>query len=129
VIVADCAAVVDALTGFPGTDDLRATLAEEDLHAPTLLDYEVVAALRGLVRGGHLSATRAYDALTDFDALSIRRWPSAAPLRRRALSLRDDLSANDAAYVALAEALRRPLVTRDSRLAHSGCHDAEIRVV
>jgi predicted nucleic acid-binding protein len=129
LIVADCAAVVDALTGLPGTDDLRATLAEEDLHAPTLLDYEVVSALRGLVRGGHLSATRAYDALTDFDALSIRRWPSAAPLRRRALSLRDDLSAYDAAYVALAEALRCPLVTRDSRLARSRGHDAEIRVV
>jgi hypothetical protein len=34
VIVADCAAVVDALTGLPGTDDLRVTLAEEDLHDP-----------------------------------------------------------------------------------------------
>ena len=34
MIVADCAAVVDALTGLPGTDDLRVTLAEEDLHAP-----------------------------------------------------------------------------------------------
>jgi predicted nucleic acid-binding protein len=129
VIVADCAAVVDALTGLPGTDDLRATLAEEDLHAPTLVDYEVVSALRGLVQAGHLSATRAYDALTDFDALPIRRWPSAAPLRRRALSLRDQVSAYDAAYVALAEALRCPLVTRDSHLAHSRGHDAEIRVV
>ena len=129
MIVADCAAVVDALTGFPGTDDLRATLAEEDLHAPTLLDYEVVSALRGLARRGHLGTSRAYDALTDFDALSIQRWPSAAPLRRRALSLRDDLTAYDAPYVALAEALGCPLVTRDSRLARSRGHDAEIRVV
>lgn len=129
MIVADCAAVVDALTGLPGTDDLRTTLAEEDVHAPTLVDYEVVSALRGLVQRGHLSVTRAYDALADFDALSIQRWPSAAPLRHRALSLRANLNAYDAAYVALAEALRCPLVTRDSRLAHSPGHDADIRVV
>jgi predicted nucleic acid-binding protein len=103
VIVADCAAVVDALTGFPGTDDLRVILAEEDLHAPILVDDEVVSALRGLVRGGHSSTSRAYDALTDFDALSIQRWASAAPLRRRACSLRDNLSAYDEAYVALAK--------------------------
>jgi predicted nucleic acid-binding protein len=129
VIVADCAAVVDALTGFPGTDDLRVILAEEDLHAPILVDDEVVSALRGLVRGGHLSASRAYDALADFDALSIQRWASAAPLRRRALTLRDNLSAYDAVYVALAEALQCPLVTRDSRLVRSRGHDVEIRVV
>jgi predicted nucleic acid-binding protein len=129
VIVADCAAVVDALTGFPGTDDLRVILAEEDLHAPILVDDEVVSALRGLVRGGHSSTSRAYDALTDFDALSIQRWASAAPLRRRALTLRDNLSASDAAYVALAEALQCPLVTRDSRLVRSRGHDVEIRVV
>ena len=129
MIVADSAALVDALTGFPGTDDLRATLAKEDLHAPTLVDYEIVSALRGLVQGRHLSTTRAYDALTDFDALSIQRWPSAPPLRRRALSLRENLTAYDAAYVALAEALRCPLVTRDSRLAHTRGHEVEIRVV
>jgi predicted nucleic acid-binding protein len=117
LIVADCAAVVDALTGLPGTDDLRATLAEEDLHAPTLLDYEVVSALRGLARGGHVSTSRAHDALTDFDALPIRRWTAGDGLRRRAYSLRDDLTAYDAAYVALAEALGSPLLTADRRLA------------
>ena len=128
MIVVDSAAVVDALTAFPGSEGLRAELADEDLHAPTLLDFEVTSALRGLTLGGHISPDRARDALTDFDVLAIQRWPSAAPLRLRALNLRDNLSAYDAAYVVLAEALRCPVLTRDSRLARSGGHDVEIRV-
>ncbi|MEJ7796936.1 MAG: PIN domain-containing protein [Solirubrobacteraceae bacterium] len=49
----------------------------------------------------------------------IQRWPAGDGLRRRALQLRDNLSAYDAAYVALAEALGCPLLTRDLRLAKS----------
>ncbi len=128
MIVVDSAAVVDALTGVEGTETLRAEMAGADLHAPTLLDFEVVSALRGLTLGGHLTPARARDALTDFDALTIRRWPSAAPLRRRAFSLRDNVSAYDAAYVVLAESLRCPVLTRDARLARSRGHDVEIRV-
>ena len=128
MIVIDCAAVVDALTAVNGSEDLRAALADEDLHAPTLLDFEVVSALRGLTLRNHITPARARDALTDFDALSIQRWPSAAPLRLRAFSLRDNLSAYDAAYVVLAEALQCPVLTRDTRLARSSGHDVEIRV-
>ncbi len=47
MIVVDASAVVDALSGHPGTDMLRARLASEELHAPTLLDHEVLSALRG----------------------------------------------------------------------------------
>jgi predicted nucleic acid-binding protein len=128
VIVVDSAAVVDALANVADSEDLRAEIANEDLHAPTLLDFEVVSALRGLTLGGHISPARARDALTDFDALSIQRWPSAAPLRLRAYSLRDNLNAYDAAYVALAEALQCPVLTRDTRLARSSGHNVEIRV-
>jgi predicted nucleic acid-binding protein len=46
----------------------------------------------------------------------IERWPASGPLRRRAVQLRHTISAYDAAYVALAEALQCPLVTRDARL-------------
>lgn len=49
-----------------GTDHLRARLAAEELHAPSLLDYEIVSALRGLTLAGHLSAARAQDLLGDF---------------------------------------------------------------
>ena len=119
MIVVDCAAVVDALTAVDGSDDLRALLASEELNSPTLLDFEVVSALRGLTLGGHLTAARAEDALTDFDDLEVRRWPSSDGLRRRAFQLRDNVSAYDAAYVTLAEALGCSLLTRDRRLARS----------
>lgn len=128
MIVIDCAAVVDAITFVEGSTALRDEVTGEELHAPDLLDYEVVSALRGLVLGGHLSAVRARDALSDFDDLPIRRWPSAAPLRLRAFDLRDNLSPYDAAYVVLAEALECPVLTRDARLGRSTGHDVEIRV-
>lgn len=129
MIVVDSAAMVDALTYVDGTEDLRAELAVEELHAPTLLDFEIVSALRGLTLGGQLSPARAQDALTDFDDLPIHRWPSGAALRSRAFSLRNNLTSYDAAYVCIAEALRCPLLTRDERLARSSGHNVEIRVL
>lgn len=120
--------MVDALTAAVGTEELRTCLATEDLHAPALLDFEIVSALRGLTLGGHLSAARAADALTDFDDLPIRRWASADALRRRTFQLRANLSSYDAAYIALAEALDCSLVTRDIRLARSNGHTARIEV-
>jgi predicted nucleic acid-binding protein len=128
VIVADSSALVDALATAPGTDELRAVLATEALHAPALVDFEVVAALRGLTLGGQISATRAQDLLSDFDDLQVQRWPAVDALRRRAFDLRDNISAYDASYVALAEALDCPLVTRDARLAGSRGHDARIEL-
>lgn len=124
----DAGAVVDALGSAPDAANLRRLLAEQELHAPTLLDYEVVSIVRGLVVGRRLSLARATDLLNDFEALGVRRWPSVAPLRTRALELRDNLSAYDAAYVALAEVLGCPLVTRDHRLARTAGHQAAIDV-
>lgn len=128
MIVVDSAAVVDALTAVEGSEDLRAHLASEELHAPALLDFEIVSALRGLTLGGQLSAARAEDALTDFEDLPVQRWPSGDALRRRVFSLRDNISAYDAAYVAVAEALECALLTRDARLARSGGHTVQIQV-
>ncbi|MEO6822780.1 MAG: type II toxin-antitoxin system VapC family toxin [Candidatus Nanopelagicales bacterium] len=124
----DCAALVDALSLAPGTEELRLFLATEELHAPSLLDYEIVSALRGLTRSGQLSADRALDLLTDFDDLPVQRWPPADALRRRAYQLRDNISAYDGAYVALAEALQCPLLTRDARLTRAAGHSAKIIV-
>lgn len=128
MIVVDCAAIVDVLTAVPDTGALRVRLAAEDLHAPMLLDVEFVAALRGLTRAGKLTAARAGDALADYDALPIHRWSADDALRRRAFSLRENLSAYDAAYVALAEALDCALVTRDARLARSSGHAVPVIV-
>ena len=128
MIVVDAAAVVDAITAVEGSDDLRAAFADGELAAPALLDFEVVSVLRGLTLRGHLSATRAEDALTDFDDLEIQRWPAVDGLRRRAFQLRHNLSASDAAYVALAEALSCTLLTRDVRLAKSSGHLVTVEV-
>jgi len=87
VIVVDCAAVVDALTAVNGSEDLRAALADEDLHAPTSLDFEVVSARGGLTLRNHITPARARDALSDFDALPIQRWPSGCAAALRASSL------------------------------------------
>ena len=129
MIVVDSAAVIDALSGVAGADALRARLASEELHAPDLLGYEVVSALRGLTLGGMLSEARALDLLTDFDDVPTHRWASADGLRRRAFALRHNVSAYDAAYLALAEALGCAVVTRDARLARSTGHQVEVVVL
>ncbi len=103
-------------------------LAKADLHAPAMLDYEVVSGLRHRTLRLELSATRAQDALTDFEDLSIRRWPLLDGLRRRVFSLRDVFTAYDASYVALAEALECPLVTRDLSLARAARDLVEVEV-
>ncbi|MCU4185580.1 type II toxin-antitoxin system VapC family toxin [Acidiferrimicrobium sp. IK] len=128
MIVVDAAAVVDVLTVAASTGALRSRLAGEELHAPSLLDFELVSALRGLTLRSRLSSARALDALADFEDLPLYRWPASEALRRRAFDLRHAVSAYDASYVALAEALECPLVTRDARLARSRGHDARIEV-
>ncbi|HEY3263155.1 MAG TPA: type II toxin-antitoxin system VapC family toxin [Pseudonocardiaceae bacterium] len=129
MIVVDAAAMVDALTMAPAAEAVHARMAAEDLHSPHLIDFEVVSGLRGLVLGRSLSAARAQDALIDFDDLPLTRWPAAGALRRRAFALRHNLSAYDAAYVALAEALGCPLLTRDARIARATGHTALVEVL
>lgn len=114
-IVVDTSVVVDALVGADGKD-LRAQLLGKDMHAPSLIDYEVMSALRGLALGGQLSEQRAWDAVGDFFDLRIRR-ASLGPLALEVWRLRHRVTAYDAAYAALADLLGVPLWTRDRRLA------------
>ena len=85
------------------------------LQAPTLIDYEVANALRGLVLGGALTPTRADQALEDFADIRIERHGLTRALTT-ILTLRDNFTAYDAAYVVLARALDAPLLTMDSKL-------------
>jgi predicted nucleic acid-binding protein len=88
----------------------------ETLHAPHLVDLEVLQVLRRYAAAGEISAERAREALDDLAAFRLRRWAHDA-LALRIWELRQSLAAYDAAYVALAEALSAPLLTRDRRLA------------
>ena len=101
-----------ALTG----DKARMRLRGERLTAPDLVDLEVLSVLRGQLRGGALDRRRAEFALADLAALPLERAPHR-PLLARCWELRDDLTAYDAAYVALAEAHDTTLLTSDARLA------------
>jgi predicted nucleic acid-binding protein len=98
------------------------------LHGPELLDLEVLQVLRRLVVTRAISSDRAELAVGALERVALRRW-SHSVIRRRAWALRANLSAYDAAYVALAERLRCALLTRDGRLARSSGHNARIEVV
>lgn len=127
MIVVDASAVADAL--LDGGDRGRwasAALRTEELHAPQLVEYEVVAVIRKWVLLGKASPAKGEQALVELSRLPMRRYP-ATPFARRIWGLRASISVYDASYVALAEALSCPLVTTDERLARAHGHEAEIR--
>lgn len=99
-------------------DVARSRLAEESLHAPHLVDLEVLSTLRRSAAAQDVDDRRVDLAITDLTELALVRYPHL-PLAPRIWDLRDNLTPYDAAYVALAEALRCPLVTADRRLAES----------
>lgn len=127
MVVLDASAMVEALVGGESIAPLRARLDDEEVHVPYLLEIETVQALRRLVRVGQLSEDRAAYARDDLDALVLVLYPHR-PLMERIWDLRHTLSAYDACYVALAEALDTPLVTCDARLARAPGHDVEIEL-
>ena len=128
MLVVDSSAVLEALAAHNPATGLVERLAEDgDLHAPHLIDTEILHALRRLLRRGQISAERAHDARTDFAELTLVRYPHE-PLNDRVWGLRENLTAYDATFVALAEALGVPLVTCDARLAAAPGSRARIEV-
>lgn len=120
--------MVGALVADPAIPELLALLADEDLHAPALLDFEVASALRGHVLGGLLDQTRVDEALDDFIALRIERHQMTHALGDM-LDLRDNFTVYDAAYVVLALGLEAPLVTSDTKMKEAGRLGVTVQLV
>ena len=99
----------------------------ETLSAPHLLDAEVAQVLRRYVRTSVITPQRGAEALQDLADMPLERYPHY-PFLERIWQLRDNLTAYDAAYLALAEALDATLLTRDQALA-SVASTARVQVV
>jgi predicted nucleic acid-binding protein len=128
VLVVDTSAIAAALVGRPRNQRLVDRLAADgDLHAPHLLDVELLHSLRRLVRTGRLSEDRAADARADFADLVVVRYVHV-PLADRVWELRHNLTAYDGWYVALAEAVAAPLITLDARIARAPGLRCEVRL-
>jgi predicted nucleic acid-binding protein len=126
VIVVEASAIVDALVDEPVDPRLLALLADEELHAPALLDFEVASALRGHALAGRLDQARLDEAIEDFSGLSLERHQMTA-LLRHILELRDNFTVYDATYVILAQALAAPLVTADAKLSEAKRVGVDVR--
>lgn len=129
MIVVDASAVLEVLlntrVGARLADRLLAP--GETLHAPHLIDVEVAQVLRRYSRTRELDDARGQEALEDLADLPLTRYPHGL-LLPRIWELRDNVTAYDAAYVALAEALDAPLVTLDAALKSSRAHRARIEL-
>ena len=127
--VIDCSAMIELLAAKTQTGDAiaRRVTAAQTLCAPYVLDGEVISALLGLMRGQKISKQQADAALSNYRAFPIERQ-DVLPLWPRLKSLHANLPVYDAQYVALAEALRVPLITADARIKRSGIARCEVEV-
>ncbi len=115
MIVLDASA---AVLGLVADGAARELMASERIGCPHLVDPEVTEALRKLVLRGEIRATDAGRALDRWSRLGIERFATVG-LLRRVWELRDNITAYDATYIALAETLEAPVVTGDRRLAQA----------
>jgi predicted nucleic acid-binding protein len=125
VIVLDASAAVAALLN---DGNARRLVGSESLHAPHLIDAEVVSALRRLGLAGTLNAEDGLRSVETWSQLAVIRY-AAEPLLRRVWELRERISAYDAMYVALAELLDCALVTADARLSRASGLRCAVTVV
>ena len=130
MIVVAASVVLEVLLRTPRASAIEGRLFAqgEQLHAPHLIDLEITQVLRRYALRRELSAVRCDEALSDWLAFPVRRH-GLELLLPRVWALRGTLTAYEAAYVALAEALEVPLLTRDAKLARAPGHDARVQVV
>lgn len=130
MIVVDASALLEFLLQTPLGAKVEARLFrdQDEFHLPHLADVEVTQGLRRLVRTGEVSPDRAAEAITDLADLDLHRHPHL-DLLTRAWKLRENVTAYDAMYVALAEALDARIITCDAPLAKTPGHRAQIELI
>jgi predicted nucleic acid-binding protein len=130
MIVVDASAIFEVLLRSVDAHSVEERLFDngETLHVPHLLDIEVAQVIRRYAAKGEIDSARGGAALEDLALLPLRRYPHDL-LLPRVWELRNNLTAYDAVYVALAEALHASLITRDKRLAAAPGHRAKIEVI
>jgi predicted nucleic acid-binding protein len=133
MLVVDASALAELLLGRQAGEPVAAALREHDfdLHAPHLVDVEVLSALRRVVAAGDASANRATEAVADLLDLPLRRYPHEE-LVPRIWELRESFSAHDSAYLALAEVVAEggaPLLTSDARFARAAAAQTGVEVI
>lgn len=130
MIVVDASAVVELLLGTAvgARVGRRVADVETETSAPSLIDIEVINALRGLVHSGNIEEQRALKAIEHLLDLAVSRWPHET-LLPRIWQLRHNLTAYDAAYVALADGLGATLLTTDRSIAAAPGIECEIEVI
>ena len=130
MIVLDASALVEVILRTPigSAIEQRIVASAETLHAPHLIDIETTHVLRRYVAKGSIDAKRGREAIDDVASLSLRRYGHAG-LLPRVWEMRNNLTAYDAVYVALAQVLNAPLLTCDRRLAAAVGHRARIETM
>ncbi|MGH7898539.1 MAG: type II toxin-antitoxin system VapC family toxin [Candidatus Binatia bacterium] len=130
MIVVDASALLEVLLRRPAAHAIERRLfaGGQRLFAPHVIDLEVAQVLRRFEAARELPPRRGDEAILDLVDFPLHRYRTIV-LLERIWQLRGSLTAYDAAYVALAEALEAPLITRDARLARAAGHRAAVHVV
>ena len=130
MIVVDASVLIEVLLRTFRARECEQRLFSDtwNLCAPCLLDVEIAQVLRRYALNAELSSERGAEALSDLRDFPITRYEHE-PFLTRIWELRHSLSAYDAAYVSLAEALEAPLLTCDARIANAHGHRAKVELV
>ena len=130
MIVLDASIVVHVCIDSEDGDDVLKQIFDQPtaLAAPDVISLEFIQVMRRYVRIGRMTLEQSQFAFTSFDRLGLNIYAHAT-LRDRIWSLRDNLTAYDAAYFALAEQLGAPLWTRDRKFAEIPNHAVEVKIL